>query len=808
MMPILFQDIRYGLRMLRKSPGFTAVAVLTLALGIGANTAIFSLADLIIRRPVALPELDRLAVVDEQLPGSEDKGISPANYLDVRSGAKSFEQLAAYEYWSASDDNHGQPEELHGVRVSTNFFSTVGIKPILGRDFLPEEESSGKNDKVVISNALWKQRFGADITAVGRTMKLNGEVYTLIGVLPARATFPLGAPAFWVPLTMDARIRSERSELVLNALGQLRPGVSLEQARAEVETIWKQLATLYPDNNRNRTAQVVSLHEYIVLDYNRQFALLLTGVVGFVLLIACTNIATLQLARAARRRTEIALRAALGASRRLLFRQLLVESMLLAVAGGASGALLAVYGVAVLRRTLPSDVRWFCDVDSLTLNMTSLLFTTAVAIAAGFLSGLAPSWQNSRVEISSVLAEGAERIAGRRSQFWRASLVVAESALAIILLIVAALMVKGFALLAGGQSSLAPSSLLTFHLTLPQWRYPHPQQIRALQSQIVVQMRALPGVRSAALASGIPYSSYDNSADLIVQDVPTFRSGRGPVAMINSVSTDYFRSMRIPLREGRQFDGSDTSGSLPVCIVSQSMAQRLWPGQSAIGKQLKPANAEAAAGWLTVVGIAADVQHEIYDRSFRSILYLPYEQEPARSSDFVIRAEGNPLQIAAAVRAEVRKLDVDLPVENLQSLSGLIRSQAAALQYVAALMAGFAVLGLILAVVGVYGVMANSVAERRRELAIRMALGAHSWKLLATIVARTFLFSAIGLTTGLAMSLGFARLLSSLIYGVSAWDAGTFFTVPILLASVALVACYVPARRAIRMDPIVALRYE
>jgi len=804
----LVQDVRYALRQLRKSPEFTVVAVLTLALGIGANTAIFSLADLIIRKPVALSEMDRLAAVDEQLPGREDSGISPANYLDMRSNSKSFEQLAAYEYWSASESGEDQPQELQGVKVSVNFFAAAGIRPMLGRDFLAEEESSGKNDKVVISNALWKQRFGSDVSAVGSAMKLDGKPYTVIGVLPAKATFPLGAPAFWMPLTMDSRMRVERSELVLHTLGRLRPEVSLGQARAEVETVWTHLAALYPDANRNRTIQTVSLHDYIVLNYNRQFALLLTGIVGLVLLIACTNISAVQFARAAKRRPEIAVRTALGASRRLLFRQLLAESMLLAIAGGASGTLLAAYGVAVLRKTLPSAVRWFCDVDSLTVNITGLLFTTVVALAAGLLSGLVPAWQNSKVEISGVLAEGAVRIAGRRSHFWRALLVVTETAMATLLLIAAALMAKGFALLAAGQSGLAPSSLLTFHLTLPQARYPQAQQIRAFEDSLLAQMRALPNVRSAALASGIPYSSYENSSDLIVQDSPPAGLGQEPLAMVSSVSSQYFQSMQVRLRAGREFNASDTGSSLPVCIVSQSMAQRLWPGQSAMGKQIKLSIPDVTGSWITVVGIAADVQHEIYDRSFRSILYLPNEQDPPRSADFVIRSEGDPLQYAAAVRSAIRKLDPDLPVERLQSFSGLIRSQASGLQYVAGLMGAFALLGLILAWVGVYGVMASSVTERWCELAIRMALGAPSGKLLFTIIGQAFLFSAIGMAAGLFLSLGLARLLSSLIYGVSAWDASTFLSVPILLAAVALLACYVPARRAIRMDPMVALRYQ
>src|SRR5215472_4497552 len=806
-MEALLQDIRHAFRRISKNPAFAAIALLTLGLGIGANTAIFSLADLIIRRPVDLPGMDSLVVVDEQLSGSEGRGISPANYLDLRSAATSFKQLSAYAYWSASENTQGQPHDLQGVRVSANFFPTIGVSPILGRVFAGEDTSSVEEGQIVISNALWEERFGSAASAVGQTLTLDGKPYTVIGVMPSRATFPLGAPAFWIPLTMSSGMRSERSDLTLRTVGRLRAGVSVAQARSEVDAIWKRLK-LYSDANRDRTIETTSLHDSIVLDYNRQFALLLMGVVGMVLLIACTNMSAVQLARAVSRRSEIAVRAALGANRHALFRQFLVENMLLAIGGGAFGVLLAIYGVAILRRTLPSDVRWFCDVDSLRVNTSSLLFTTGVTIAAGMFSGLAPAWRSSKADLSGVLAESAARIAGRRSHFWHAALVVSETAMATVLLIAAALMTKGSALLARGHSGLSPASLLTFHITLPQDRYSGPERIQAFEENLLDQIRRLPNVRAAALASGIPYSSYENDSQITAQDSRLAGPGQQAVAMVDSVSPEYLVGMQIPLRAGRQFSPSDSAVSVPVCIVSQSMAQRVWPGQSALGKRLKMGSNDAVGKWITIVGIATDVQHEIYDRSFRSILYLPYTQNPPRSADFVIRAEGDPLQFATAARAAVRKLDPSLPVEDLQTLRGLIRSQASALQYVAGLMSAFAMLGLILAFVGVYGVMANSVAERWRELAIRVALGARSWRLLLTVIGRAFLFSAMGMALGLFLSLSLARLLASLIYGVSAWDAGTFISIPLLLAAIALLACYAPARRAVRMDPMLALRYE
>lgn len=427
---------------------------------------------------------------------------------------------------------------------------------------------------------------------------------------------------------------------------------------------------------------------------------------------------------------------------------------------------------------------------------------------AGLFSGLAPAWRSSKADLSGVLAESAGRIAGRRSHFWRAALVVTETAMATVLLIGAALMTRGFASLANGQSGLSPATLLTFHITLPQERYPAPERILAFEESLLDQIRSFPHVSVAALASGIPYSSYENDSEITAQDSAFAGPGQQAMAMVDSVSPGYFQSLQIPLREGRQFSPRDSRMTLPVCIVSQSMAQRLWPGQSAVGKRLKMGSNEAVNAWMTVVGIAMDVQHEIYDRSFRSILYVPYSQNPPLSADFVIRAKGDPFQFAAAARGAVLKLDPNVPVEDLQTLSGLIRNQASGLQYVAGLMSAFAMLGLILAVIGVYGMMANSVAERWRELAIRMALGARSWRLLLTVIGRAFLFSVVGMVLGLFLSLSLARLLSSLIYGVSAWDAGTFISIPLLLAAIALLACYAPARRAVRMDPMAALRYE
>ncbi|HEY6410265.1 MAG TPA: ABC transporter permease, partial [Ktedonobacteraceae bacterium] len=408
----LRQDVRYAFRQLGKSPGFSVVAVVTFALGIGANTAIFSLADLIIRRPVSLPGLDRLVSIEEQSSTSEDKGISAANYLDLLGANHTFEQLAAYEYWSAGVGGQDQPYEALGVRVSANFFSTVGIRPTTGRDFIPGEDAEGRDREVILSNAFWRRRFEADPSAAGKLLKLDGAVYTVIGVMPPRAVFPLGAPAFWVPIAMSPRTRSERQQLSLHAVGRLQTGVSLERARGEIDGIWNSLAQAYPQANANRSMLIVGLRDSIVLDYNRQFALLLMGVVGLVLMIACINIATLQFARASVRQQEIAIRAALGASRWRVLSQLLTESMMLSGLGGAAGLILSIFSVRLLRNTLPVDVQWFCDISSLSVNEAAFAFTVLLALVSGVLSGLAPAWKYSQADPTRALATGSHRITG------------------------------------------------------------------------------------------------------------------------------------------------------------------------------------------------------------------------------------------------------------------------------------------------------------------------------------------------------------------------------------------------------------
>jgi putative ABC transport system permease protein len=498
---------------------------------------------------------------------------------------------------------------------------------------------------------------------------------------------------------MNQQMRSERQQLSLHAVGRLKDGVSLEQARGEVEGIWNAIAKAYPRANAGRSMQIVGLRDSIVLDYNRQFALLLMGVVGFVLLIACTNIATLQFARASVRQQKIAIRAALGASRWRVLSQLLTESILLSLLGGAGGAILSIFSVRLLRNTLPVDVQEFCDVSSLKINGIAFAFTLLLAVVSGVLSGLAPAWKYSKADPTRALATESHRVAGSSNNKWRSALVTTEIALALVLLIGAALMVKGFRNLATGPRSMEPESLLTFHLELPQTRLP--QQVKAFEDGLLSQLSNLQGVRSVGLASGIPYSFYEDNTALVVEGKEAAQSDQAPVAMEESVSSDYFRTMHIPLRQGRWFQASDVPGSMNVAAVSESMARRLWPGQSAVGKRLKTAERDNTTSWFDSGWRCGDVQHEIYDRSSRSILYVPYQQCPPHSLDLVVRGDSDPLQFAPSVRRIVQDLDSNLPVANLETLAVKISAQASSLQYVALLVAGFGILALILSAVGV-----------------------------------------------------------------------------------------------------------
>lgn len=801
------RDLSYGLRLFYKDRGFAAVAVLTLALGIGANTAMFSFAKLLLNKPVSLPQLDRLMSVSVVTHGSDERLLAPANYIDLRARTKSLESIAAYEEWATSVQGQNGPEDIHGVRVSEGFFATLAAEPAQGRIFLDEEHQPGHQQVVILSYGVWQREFGGDSHVLGRPLRLDGENYEIVGVMPATFQFPLGGQQFWAPLAVNSAEQSERAKETLATVGRLKDGATLEAARAEMETLWAQLQRQYPSANRERELSVVSLRAQLVDEDSRAFVILLLFVAGFVLLIACVNVANLQLSRAGSRRREIAIRVALGATRIRLIRQLLTETVVLAMMGGAVGLLLAVWGVSVLRTNMPEQVRRICDTTSLRVDVQAFIFMFFVAVASGVLSGLAPALQGSRADLRDCLETGGGRIVGGGKRLQNI-FVVSEVILSVVLLIGAGLMVKGFSALANHNPGWEPQNLVAFHVNLSFSQYAGPRQRTAFYEKAIDRINSLPAVQGVAAASGVPYSFYENEVEVISDAQTEVRSSQFPTAMQESITNDYFRVMNIPLLQGRYFDQRDGDGAPAVAIVSESMARRLWPGRDVVGGRVKLLERDADPEWITVVGVAADIRHEVYDRTFRSVLYRPLEQAPDEAVDFIVRSSGEPKQLFAMVHSEISEVDRNQPVTHMQTMSQKITEQASALHMVAALMGLFGLAAIFLSAIGIYGVITYSVTERKREIGIRMALGAQKAKVVKMVMREGVLFTAIGGAIGIGLGWFLARLLSSLLYGVQAWDLAVYAGVPALLLLVSTGATAMPAMRAVRVDPVMALRYE
>jgi putative ABC transport system permease protein len=802
-----FQDLRFTLLNLRHSPAFTAAAVLTLALGIGANTAIFSFADLLLHHPVSLQHLDRLVSLSTLRPGTEESSLSPANFRDLRASTATIENLAAYEEWFAHLLGTNGAEEVPAVRVTDHFFAALDAQPAQGRSFLAEEFLPGKNRVVILSYAFWQHELAADPHFTNKTLRLDGDSYNIVGVMPANFQFPPGGTQLWVPLAFDAAQASDRTHATLSTVGRLKSGATIDQARAELNTLWNHLQLQYPDANRQTSLSILPLRERLVDEDSRQFILLFLVVAAFVLLIACVNVANLQLARAAGRQRELSIRSALGAARSRLIRQLFTESLLLAAIGAAAGLLLALWGVSLMRANMPAQVREICDINGMGLDLRAFLFTLFVAVAAGVLSGALPALRASQQNLRDALESGSSRMAGAGNRLRRV-FVISEVILAVVLLIGAGLMVKGFYLLATHQTAMQPQSLLTFRLNLTSSRNALPQQRLAFYQELLARLKNIPGVDRVSAVSGLPYSFYENDVNLRSDRPREAPDAESPTAMLESISDDYFAALHLPLREGRLFDPRDASTAAPVAIISESMARRFWPGVQAVGHRLRLSDSPSPDSWVTIVGVVADIRHEVYDRSFRSILYIPLAQAPPSSMDFALRTSADPILLARSVRSAVAELDFSQPVTLLHTMAEKINAQASALQFTARLMALFGLIAILLSAAGIYGLLSHSVVERRREIGIRIALGAHPRQVLLMVLRQGASLVAVGGAIGLLVGLLLARVLSSLLYGVQAWDPTIYFAVPLLLALVTLVATLVPAIRAATLDPVVTLRYD
>lgn len=812
-METLLQDIRFGLRMLWKHRGATLVAVLALALGIGANTAIFSVADAFLNKPVSFPEMSRLVAVMERAPGETMfwNSVSPANYFDWKEQARSFEEFAVGT-WDESNLTGGTtPERVLGASVSANFFSVLRVQAALGRTFTTGEDAPGHNRVVILSDALWRRSFGGDPSILGRTIRLEDRPYTVIGVMNRDFNHPRPSD-FWTPLAFDPALRTRRDNRILFPMARLKPGVALDEAQAEMSAIESRLAAAYPEANRGWSPWVMPVERFVVSTLTQQYTLLLVGAVAFVLLIACANVANLQFARITGRRRELAVRAALGAGRWRIVRQLLTESVLLALAGALVALPLATWGIELILAYMPPDVAKFIPGwEQIRLDYRALAFTFSVALAAGLVSGLAPALLQSRLYLSESLKEGGRgSTVGRRRHRMRSALVVSEIALALVLLIGAGLLAKGFRALYNVHQHSSPESLLTFYVNLPEMRYGDLSVRRSFYQQALDSIHALPGVQAVSVMSYVPYANGGGASTSRFSvegragdDSTSFRS-----ALVQTVSTDYFRLMQVPVFEGREFTSQDTSSSAPVAIVSENLARKFLPSENPIGKRIKVGVESSSESWMTIVGVARDVRYTWINHDPLPTLYRPSFQFPRLYAAFAVRTAGSPASLAPMVRAQFQVLDPELPIFDVKPLDRVISESLVGIGYVAVMLIVMGAIALILASVGIYGVMAYAVGERTHEFGVRMALGARARDILALVLRNGVVLTAVGFAIGLPAAFFLAQTLSGLIFGVSTADATSFLAIPLVLAAVAFLACYIPGRRATRVDPVKALRWE
>jgi putative ABC transport system permease protein len=809
-MNTLWQDLRYGLRMLLKNPGFTLVAVVALALGIGANSAIFSVVNSLLLRPLPFEQPDRLVQVWEAIPqrGRFEVPASFPNFADWRDQNHVFEQTVAYSGWSFNLTGSAEPERIRSAIVSPAFFSTLGIKPILGRTLLPGEDQPGKDLSVVISRRLWERRFNSDPNVVGKTVELNGKGFTVVGVIAPPADLPglSDDTELWAPVSQGLGF-TNRLWHYLNVIARLKPGVGREQAQADMDRIAAALSRQYPEANADRGLRVVPLQEQVVGDV-RPALLVLLGAVVFVLLIASTNVANMLLARAAGRQKEIAIRTALGAGRWRLVRQLLTESLLLALAGGTAGLLLALWGTDLLVAFGPSDLP---RVKEVAVDGRVLAFTFAVSLLVGLVFGLVPALQASRPELNETLKEGGRSATGGAARRRvRSLLVVTEVTLSLVLLVGAGLLLKSFFRLQAVNPGFNPQNILTMQLDLTGPNYQKGAQAISFHDQLLDRVKALPGVESAATTSFVPIApdaGFSRLAFAIEGQTPD--PADPPVAFYNGVSPDYFRTMQIPVLRGRVFDERDVRNSPGVAIVNETLARRYFPGSDPVGRRITMNDENPKEeDWATIIAVVKDTKPRELAGEPVAEMYMPYAQQPEPNMALMIRTVARPDAVAAAVRREVLALDRDQPVYSVRTLPAVMSEAVATPRFRTYLLGAFAALALVLAVVGIYGVMSYAVTQRTHEFGIRMALGAQGKDVLKLVVGHGMALALAGVAIGLVASFALTRVLAGLLYGVTPTDPVTFAAVSLLLAAVALAACLVPARRATKVDPMTALRYE
>jgi putative ABC transport system permease protein len=807
-MTTLWQDLRYAARMLRKSPALTGVAVITLALGIGANTAIFSVVDAVLIRPLPFKQPDRLVKV---WPQRAHTSVSKAEVAEIREHSQSLADLAAYSGWSFTLTGGDQPAKLSGARTTASFFSLLGADAELGRTFLPDEDQPGRCQVALLSHDLWQSRFGSDATIIGQTITIDGQDHTVVGVLRPDFKFPDNQfPRFnlelIVPAPLDPSDRNDYTAGYLNVVGRLQPGVTPEQAQSEVTAIVRPARVKLgrgASDAYGLQASVRPLQEEMTGD-TRATLLILLGAVSFVLLIACANVANLLLARVTTRKREIAIRTAMGASRARVIRQLLTESLMLAAAGGAAGVLLALWGIDLLAGLLPSEVP---RLNVIGLNGGVLGFSLGISLATGLLFGMAPALQASKPDLQAALKEGGKTATTGAGRRLRSLLVVAEVALCLMLVIGAGLLIRSFWRLRQVDPGFTAQNVLSLQVAPPATAYADGPRKRAFYHQVMERIAALPGVKAVGGNHLLPMGGSNWNPDLRVEDHPLPEGAALPSVDWRLVTPGYFEAMRIRLVRGRYFTDRDGDTAPHVAIVNQTLAEAYWPDQDPIGKRIR--GGFEGKEWVPIVGVVGDVKEQGLDTPTHLEMYRPYEQATFISAlTVMVETEAEPAGLAAAIRGEVWAIDKDVPIANIQPLARVVSESLARRRATMLLLAVFAGVALLLASVGIYGVVAYGVAQRTQEIGIRMALGASSRDVLRLVIGQGMRLIFAGVALGLGGAWATTRALESLLFGTSATDGLTFAAVASLLALVALLACYVPARRATRVDPMVALRYE
>lgn len=819
-MQILWQDLRYGVRMLMKKPGFTLIAIITLALGIGANTAIFSVVNGVLLRPLDYKEPQQIVTILNRGQGP----VSPANFLDLRQGSQSMEQMSAAEAWGATMANNDNPEWVSGLRMGDGLFDLLGVQPLMGRTLQAEDFQPGKDHVLVLSHKLWQRAYGGDPGIVGQSLLLSGESFKVVGVMPSNFQFPpfwSTRAEMWAPLELSSRA-TNRGANSLRVFGRLKPSVTLAQAQAEIEAMNDQLAAAYPDPNAGMKIRVDPLNEKVVGNV-RLALLVLSGAVGFVLLIACANVACLLLARAAARQKETAVRVALGASRWRIIRQLLTENLLLSLVGAAFGVLLAFWGVDWLTTVLGGNSSSFASriprVNEIKIDATALIFTLVVSIVTGLLFGLAPALGASKPDLNQVMKESGRGTAGGRKGL-REMLVVAELALALIMLVGAGLLMASFLKLQGVDPGFNSKNLLTMTVSVSgQERYSGPAR-ETLYRQITEQLTALPGVESASAINHLPLAGDRWGRALTIEGRPLPAPGQGIEVAYRVSRPDYFRTMGIQMRAGRDFTERDTADAPGVVVINETLARRQWQDEDPIGKRVTtddPRDTSQAPQWFTVVGIVEDVKQDSWMDAPASEIYFPFQQSGnfftsgARqytAMTLVIRTTVDPQSIATAAQGTIRGIDHSLPISNVSTMEQVVSDTLWQPRFNLQLIGLFAALALVMAAVGLYGVMSYTVAQRTQEVGLRMALGAQRSDVMKLVVGQGMKMALLGVVLGLTASALLTRLMASLLFEVSATDYTTFTVVAILLSFIALVACWIPALRATKVDPMIALRYE